>query len=59
MMVLEATTANMTSGVSAVFDLATECVNFMIGNPLCLIFLAGGLIGIGVKVFKKAKSLAK
>lgn len=47
-----------TGGVETVLSLATQTVEFMIGNPICLVFLAGSLVGIGVGVFKKIKKLA-
>lgn len=47
--------ASMTSGVSDVLSVATSAVTFLTGNPLCLIFIGASLLGLGFKIFKKAK----
>lgn len=48
--------ASITSGVAEVLTIATQCVTFITGNPLCLIFIGAALLGLGFKVFTDAKS---
>lgn len=52
-------TSTITSGVATLLDIATDCVEFITGNNLLLLFLAGGLIPIGFSIFRKAKKAAR
>nr|WP_325296711.1 hypothetical protein [uncultured Dysosmobacter sp.] len=45
--------------MSTVTELMTSVWDMMTSNPLLTLFLAVGLIGVGVTVFKKVKRAAK
>lgn len=49
----------ITGAVTSVISIATECVSFLTANPVCLIFLAGSVVGIGFGIFRRAKRSAK
>lgn len=45
--------------VPKVINLAGECFNAIVGNPVLLFFFAVGLVGTGLGVFRKLKRTAK
>lgn len=54
-----------TTGIEAVFEqipklfqLATQCFNYILENPILLFFFAISLVGVGLGVFRKLKRAA-
>lgn len=52
------TVANILENVDTFGDLVGSVWDIMTSNPLLLVFLCGGLIGLGFKMYKKAKNAA-
>lgn len=44
--------------IPSVFDLAGQCFNAVIENPVLLLFFSVSLIGIGLSVFRKLRRTA-
>jgi hypothetical protein len=51
--------ASITSGVTDVLAVCGQAVGFLTGNPLCLVFIGAGLLGVGFGIFKKAKGASR
>ena len=47
------------TAIDTVVSLVGEVFDVMTGNPLLVVFLAGGLLSFGIRMFRKAKSAAK
>ena len=52
------TVANILENVDTFGNLVSSVWDIMTSNPLLLVFLCGGLIGLGFKFFAKAKRAA-
>lgn len=48
----------ITASLTQIWSLADGAVEFITGNDLLMIFLTAGLVGIGFRVFRKAKRTA-
>lgn len=55
----EASTIDVASNVTAILDVGTQVMNFIIGNPLLLTLFCGSLVGLGCYVIRKVKGVAK
>ena len=53
------TAAGVTSGLTTVMEVLGECVTFIGGNPVLMVIFTGSLVGMGFKLFKKAKRSVK
>ena len=53
------TLAPVITAMSTLVEIMGEVWKVMTGNPLLLVFLAAGLFGVGIKIFKKVKGAAK
>ena len=51
--------AVVTGEISGVFDVVGQIFTVMTGNPYLLFFMAAGLLGAGIGIFKRLKSAAK
>lgn len=49
----------ISTGIETCFTTMGTVLTEAIGNPLVMVFMAAGFIGIGVGVFKKLKKTAK
>ena len=47
------------TGKGALVDVMGEVWKVMISNPLLVVFLAGSLFSVGIRIFRKVKSAAK
>lgn len=45
--------------VPSVIDLSGKCLDAMVENPILVVFIAVGIIGLGLGVFKKMKRAAR
>ena len=56
------TIENLTTAISGAVDttvtLMEKAVELAVGNPLVMIFVASGLVGIGIGLFQKLKNIA-
>lgn len=50
---------NVTSAFAYVTDIFTQCMTTITGNVVLMACLAGGLVSIGFRLFKKAKRAVK
>lgn len=55
----EASTIDVASNVTAILDVGTQVMNYIIGNPLLLTLFCGSLVGLGCYVIRKVKGVAK
>ena len=46
---------NVTSVVTTLLATLTSVVSVIVANPIMLIPIAGGLVGVGIGIFKKMK----
>lgn len=53
------TAAGVTSGLTTVMEVLGQCVTFIGGNPVLMVIFTGSLVGMGFKLFKKAKRSVK
>ena len=53
------TGAGVTSALTTVMEVLGECVTFIGGNPVLMVIFTGSLVGMGFKLFKKAKRSVK
>lgn len=44
--------------VPKIFELAGNCMDEILGNPIFTFFFAIGLVGVGISVFKRLKKAA-
>lgn len=54
-----ATLAPIITGMGSLVEVIGEVWKVMTSNPLLVVFLAGSLFGVGIKIFRKVKSAAK
>ena len=56
----EATTlAPVITAMGTLVSVMGEVWEVMVANPLLVVFLAGSLFGVGIKIFRKVKGVAK
>ena len=53
------TLAPIITGMGSLVEVMGEVWNVMTSNPLLVVFLAGSLFGVGIRIFRKIKSAAK
>ena len=51
--------ANIMGGLSTVIDLVTNVFTMISDNPLLVVYVAAGLIGVGITVFGSIKGAAR
>lgn len=51
--------AVVTGAISGVVDVVGQIFTVMTGNPYLLFFMAAGLLGAGIGIFKRLKGAAK
>ena len=60
---MDETTTNaldtVVNAMGSVFDIATQCFNYALENPLLTFFIAVGMIPVGTYVFSCIKGLSK
>lgn len=57
---MEGAAANtISSALSEVGTIVTQCINIITGNTVLFVIFAGGLLGIGFKAIRQAKKSAK
>ena len=59
---LDASAATLTPVVTAldtVVSVAGTVFTFMTGNPYLVVLMAGGLLSLGIRMFRKAKGAAR
>lgn len=49
------TTENITTALATVKEIVTWVVSFVGENPVLMVFFVGGMIPVGVKIFKKLR----
>lgn len=52
-------TENLTTALSSIGTIITQCVDVITDNPVLFIFFCGGLLGVGFKAVRQAKKAAK
>ena len=50
---------SVTSGVSTVVEIVGQVFTLITGNPLLMVFVGAGLVGVGVRIFRQIKSAAR
>lgn len=55
----QGTTASLTEATSTIFDITTQVFNYILNNWYLLLFFAGGVIILGIRIFKAIKRSAK
>lgn len=53
------TLAPIITGMGSLVEVMGEVWNVMTSNPLLVVFLAGSLFSVGIRIFKKVKSAAR
>ena len=53
------TAAGVTSALTTVMEVLTSATTFIGGNPVLMVIFTGSLVGMGFKLFKKAKKSVK
>lgn len=54
-----ASTGSISSGLTDVGTIVTECVNWITNNAILFTMFVGGLVPVGFMVIRKAKKAAK
>lgn len=49
------TTENITTALATVKEIVTWVVSFVGENPVLMVFFVGGMIPVGIKIFKKLR----
>lgn len=57
--VIEGTSASLTEATTTIFDVVTQVFNYILSNWYLLLFFAGGVIILGIRMFKAIKRSAK
>lgn len=47
--------SEVTAGLTAVTSIGTTVIDFIVSNPIAMIFLGVALFGVGVGIFRKLK----
>ena len=53
------TLAPIITGMGSLVEIMGEVWKVMVSNPLLVVFLAGSLFGVAIRIFRKIKSAAK
>ena len=53
------TLAPVITAMGDLVDIVGEVFTVMLGNPYLVLFMAAGLFGVGIRLFRKAKSAAR
>ena len=53
------TAEGVTSGLTTVMEVLGQCVTFIGSNPVLMVIFTGSLVGMGFRLFKKAKRSVK
>lgn len=53
------TLAPIITGMGSLVEVMNEVWKVMTSNPLLVVFLAGSLFAVGIRIFRKVKSAAK
>lgn len=64
---MEETTVNVmenlgtaiTTAIETTVTIMTKALELAVGNPLVMIFVAAGLVGVGIGLFRKLKKVGK
>lgn len=56
---VQGSTASLTEATTTIFDIMTQVFNFIMNNWYLLLFFAGGVIILGIRMFKAIKRSAK
>lgn len=56
---MENLATQISTGIETCFTIMGTALTEALGNPLVMIFMGAGLIGLGVGVFKKIKRVGK
>lgn len=48
----------ISSAIDTIVTIMEKCLDLVVTNPLVMIFVAAGLVGIGVGLFRKLKKTA-
>jgi hypothetical protein len=51
--------AAVTGAISTVGDLVGGVFDIIIENPVLIVFLAAGLVGVGISIFRKLRGAAR
>lgn len=57
--ILYSTAGSISSGLTDVGTIVTECVNWITNNAILFTMFVGGLVPVGFMVIRKAKKAAK
>lgn len=57
--VTQGTSASLTEATTTIFDIVTQVFNYILNNWYLLLFFAGGVIILGIRMFKAIKRSAK
>lgn len=49
----------MTTAIGQATEIVGSCVELVTGNPLLMVLFSGAFIGLGFRIFKKAKGAAR
>ena len=49
----------LTTAISDLFNVVTDCINTMTGNAFLAMFLAASAVTVGFRIFRSAKRTAK
>ena len=49
----------ITTAVGTVSDVMGSAIDLAVSNPLCMIFIVGGLVGVGIGLFKQLKDITR
>ena len=58
-MLADGDTWDISSALTTFGDVFKECANLIKGNEVLMVFLCGGLLILGFKVFKRARKAVK
>lgn len=57
--VTQGTSGSLTEATTTIFDIVTQVFNYILNNWYLLLFFAGGVIILGIRMFKAIKRSAK
>lgn len=55
----ETTMAPIITAMGTLVEIMEKVFSVMTSNPVLLVFLAGSMFGVGIRIFKKVKSAAR
>ena len=59
LIVMENLATAVETALGTIGTLLTSVINMAIANPLVMIFVAGGFVGVAIGIFRKLKKVAK